>query len=158
MQLYIIRHADAVDADEDELRPLSVRGREEIQRLARFLKGNRSLEVGEIWHSPLVRARQTARLLAAGLGWRAPMSEVAELQPESDPGDVLGKLKKTEQSVAIFGHEPHLSALASLLLTGDRRPVVALRKGAVLALERRAGGEPGCWVLCWHISPELLGM
>jgi len=38
MKLYFMRHADALDGMEDAIRPLSPRGKEEAQRVARFLK------------------------------------------------------------------------------------------------------------------------
>ena len=41
----------------------------------------------EVWHSPLVRARETAEALSAQLGWKAPLRVMAGLQPEDDPGD-----------------------------------------------------------------------
>ncbi|MFI5358187.1 MAG: phosphohistidine phosphatase SixA [Opitutales bacterium] len=153
MEIFIIRHAHALKGDDDAARPLSRRGRAQIRTTARFLKRAGGLEVGELWHSPLVRARDTAVAMAKQLGLDVPLVEVAELGPGHDPALVAARLAKQRESVAIVGHEPHLSALASLLVTGRAEPpVFVLRKCAVLAL----GRERGRWAVLWQITPGLL--
>lgn len=158
MMVYLVRHAHALDADEDAERPLSPKGREQVERLARFLRGTRAVEVEEVWHSPLVRARQTARLLAEGLGTRAPLSEVPGLEPEHDVGAIAARLGAASRAVAVVGHEPHLGSLASLLIAGDTRPLFVVRKASVIALERMGAGPAVSWFVRWHVSPELLGV
>ena len=64
--LFLIRHADALDGDIDAERPLSPKGLKQVRHLARFLKESASVEVREVWHSPLVRARETAAERWAG--------------------------------------------------------------------------------------------
>ena len=152
--LYLIRHADAVDLHPDEARPLSERGREQVKTLARFLERSEAFSPDEFWHSPLVRARETATLLAKALKFSGACREVPGLRSEDDPHDIARKLAKPSRSVALVGHEPHLSALASLLVTGATDPVVfVMKKGATLALER--DGEH--YVVRWHVAPGLLG-
>jgi phosphohistidine phosphatase len=66
---------------------------------------------------------------------------------------IAAKLADLTKPLALVGHEPHLSALGSLLVTGGTDPVViAMKKGAVLALEW--GGRR--WVVRWHIEPGML--
>jgi phosphohistidine phosphatase len=152
--LYLIRHADAIDLHPDHARPLSDRGREQVKGLAKFLKRSEAFSPEEIWHSSLVRARETAELLAKGLEFSGECREVAGLRPEDDPREIARKLAKLEKSVALVGHEPHMSALASLLVVGATHPAAfVMKKGATLALER----EDDRWVVRWHISPGLLG-
>src|SRR5580704_14075458 len=135
MFLYLVRHAQAANADEDAMRPLSERGCEEIGRLAKFLQTNRPIQAEEIWHSPLARARQTARLLATGLGMRAPLSGVTGLEPDRNPGLIAARLQSCDHSVMIVGHEPNLSVLASLLVAEAPKPIFAFRTSSLLALE-----------------------
>ena len=153
MLLYLIRHAEAVDRTPDAARELSAQGRHEVSILAHFLKRTKAFQPAEIWHSPLVRARETAQLLTHELGIKLPMTEVTGLTPEDDPHVVANTLTRRTRPLALVGHEPHLGALASLLVAGTAQPVVfAMKKSATLALER--GGSR--WMVRWHIDPVLL--
>jgi phosphohistidine phosphatase len=152
--LYLIRHADAIDLHPDRARPLSDRGREQVKTLAKFLERSEAFSPDEIWHSPLVRARETAELLAKALKFPGACHEMDGLRPEDDPHEIARKLAKLDHSVALVGHEPHLSALGSLLVTGATHPVAfVMKKGATLALER----HDERYVIRWHIAPGLLG-
>jgi phosphohistidine phosphatase len=154
--LYLVRHAHALDAEDDDARPLSDGGRAQVRRLAAFLRGGGQMQPSEIWHSPLVRAAETAALLAEALGLGVPLRKVPGLRSGDDPQLVAGRLQ-APVSVALVGHEPHLGSLASLLVTGSASPqVFFMGKCAILALERVRGGPRGGWAVCWHIAPELL--
>lgn len=163
MIAYLVRHAHAVDEEEDRLRPLSMRGREDVRRLAAFFKANRAFLPAQVWHSSLVRARETAEILVAGVGLEAPLLETPGLLPEDEPEEIACRLaaRSGAQNVALVGHEPHLSALATLLVRGKTVPVgFEMKKGAVLSLERTDGvhkktGEPR-WRVCWHVTPALV--
>ncbi|HEX3730346.1 MAG TPA: histidine phosphatase family protein [Opitutaceae bacterium] len=156
--LYLIRHAHAADAANDFTRSLSAKGRKQVEKLARFLERCEAPAPAEIWHSPLVRARETANLLADGLKWGGPRIVFPGLEPEADPGAVALRIEATPAPVAIVGHEPHLSALGSLLVAGKSwPPLFLMQKCSVLALER-SGEEPeGRWCVHWHICPLLTG-
>ncbi|HEX2853250.1 MAG TPA: phosphohistidine phosphatase SixA [Opitutaceae bacterium] len=157
MRLYLIRHAHAVDAEEDADRPLSTKGREQVKRLADFLRESETLQPEEIWHSPLRRSKQTAKLLAKRLKLPAPLIEVEGLEPEDDVRTTALRVKNLRKVVAIVGHEPHLSALASQLIASTpKTSAFVLRKSSVLALERDRGGRGSRWVVRWQVSPELL--
>jgi phosphohistidine phosphatase len=153
MNIYLIRHAHAVGADVDATRPLSPRGREQVRALADFLAPSGMFQPAEFWHSPLVRSRQTADLVARRLQLDVPLSLMTDLEPESDPRAAARRLKGIAHAVAVVGHEPHLSALATLLIGGKAGlPVFVLKKCSVLALE----GIDAHWSVRWHISPDLL--
>jgi phosphohistidine phosphatase len=163
MLLYLIRHAHAVKEEDDPLRPLSPRGRDEVRRLAVFLQANRALAPSQIWHSPLLRARETAEGLAAALGLEGTLVETGDLLPEDEPEVAARRIHAfpTGRSLALVGHEPHLSGLATLLLRGKPQPpAVEFRKGAILALgptgdHHRRSGEPR-WDVKWMLTPALL--
>lgn len=151
--LYLVRHAHAVEAEKNPHRPLSDRGRKQVKTLARFLRASGTFTPMEIWHSPLLRSVETARLLAEELQLKITLCEMPDLRPEDDPGDTVRRLRHVQRPTAIVGHEPHLSALASHLVTGvSDRPAFVMKKSAVLALEP---GD-GHWLVRWHLSPELL--
>ena len=153
MDLYLIRHAHAVDATEDSERPLSRRGQDQVVALAAFLKRSSEFRPVEVWHSPLLRSRQTAELLTRRLRLEVPHMLMPDLEPEDDPRAAARRLKAANRALALVGHEPHLSALATLLVTGKLGPpVFVMKKCSALALE----GEGSFWSVRWHLSPSLL--
>jgi phosphohistidine phosphatase len=153
LRLFLVRHAHALDGLDDAARPLSAKGRAQVKRLGKFLRASGAFAPDEIWHSPLVRARDTAALLARALRSAAPLRAVTGLRSADDPRRIARRLAKTRRALALVGHEPHLSALASLLVAGEAEPpILEMKKCAVLALERDATR----WVVRWQVSPELL--
>ena len=124
-----------------------------MRALAKFLRRSGVLRVDEFWHSSLARSRETAELLTKQLGTRAKLVEVAGMEGDDDPAIITKQLNKPRAKIAIVGHEPHLGALASLLIAGSAKPSrFILKKSAGIALENAAG----TWAVCWQISPELL--
>lgn len=153
MSLFLIRHAHAVDATEDSRRPLSKRGRQQVRAMAAFLRSRGLLDVPVFWHSPLARAVETAELLAKHLRYSTKLIEVAGLEGADDPALIARRLATRRAPLALVGHEPHLSALASLLVTGVPGPSrFIFKKAAVLALDRVGG----VWAVRWQISPEII--
>lgn len=153
MVVYLIRHAHAWDGEDDAARPVSKKGLRQISALGRFLRGSGSLATEEVWHSPLARSRQTAKLMVKRLKLRAKLVEVSGLTPEAEPALVAKRLARCHESLAIVGHEPHLSALASLLVAGSQEPpLFVLKKCAVLAL-KRSGTH---WQVLWQVSPDVI--
>lgn len=152
-QLFLIRHAQAVEVAVSPTRPLSLKGRRQAALLARFLKRNGALDIAEMWHSPLVRSVETAGILGCDLGLKAPCLEVAGIEPFDAPGPTAQRIEVFGRNLAVVGHEPHLSALAGLLLGGAKTQVlIEMKKGACLAL----GRTPEGWRICWLITPRLL--
>jgi phosphohistidine phosphatase len=153
MEIYLIRHAHALEGKDDAVRPLSAKGRRQVSRVGAFLRKSEALKVEAFWHSPLVRAVDTARRMVKQLRSRTKLTMVQGLLHDDDPAIMARRLNAVRKSVAVVGHEPHLSALASVLLTGQARPSrVELKKCAVLALAKHRDR----WVVSWQISPELL--
>src|SRR6478609_8068403 len=153
MKIYLVRHAHALDGKDDDIRPLSGRGRKQIRHVAAFFRDNGRLAAREFWHSPLVRARDTAQQLVSELGRRVKLVEVAGLRPEDKPAVLAKRLNALRRPVAVVGHEPHLSALASLLVAGKPRPVLfEFKKCAVVCLEKTGRH----WVVRWQVAPGLL--
>lgn len=150
--LYLVRHAHALDAADDAVRKLSDRGHKQMKKLARLLEPSGAFKPAEIWHSPLVRARETAELLKDHLRLGAPLVEHRELEPEADPAVLARKLRGITKPTAVVGHEPHLSALASLLVGGATEPVLfTVKKATVIALEPAEHR----WSVRWQVSPDL---
>jgi phosphohistidine phosphatase len=136
--IYLMRHADAVSDEVNPVRPLSQKGRDQVSRVCAVLLKVPTFAPVEIWHSPLARSRETADLLARGLGLQVPLILKPGLEPEDDPSNILSAFVALEVDVAAVGHEPHLGVLASLMVHGPIRSGVyfPFPKASVLALSR----------------------
>jgi len=158
VDLLIVRHAIAEEqaGGEDAARRLTPEGRRRMRRSARGL-AELVGEVEAIATSPLLRAAETAELLREALGGPPPV-EVAALRPGARPEALLPWLREHQAraTVAVVGHEPHLSALAAWLVTGRAVPLFPLRKGGacLVALERAAGAGAGS--LRWLATAGML--
>jgi phosphohistidine phosphatase len=147
--IFLMRHADAVSDEEDPVRPLSRKGREQVGRVCALLKKNPAFKPDEIWHSPLARSRETADLLAKGLGLKAPLMGVAGISPDDDPSRIAAVLDAAEGDIAVVGHEPHLGVLASIMVHGPDRSGVfyPFPKASVLALTREGKRWRSEWLV-----------
>lgn len=153
MRLYLVQHGQAVSKDIDPTRPLTEQGRGDVQKVAVSI-GPLNLSVNAIWHSPKMRAAQTAELLAAAVKAEKNCLERSGLAPNDDVGAVRNELAGAEQDIMIVGHLPFLSKLASVLLTGDETAgLVGFRQGGIVCLERSPEKK---WQVAWMITPQLL--
>jgi phosphohistidine phosphatase len=152
VRVTLIRHGEAGDdAPRDELRSLTMRGRATAARVARTLR-RRGGDFTLIVSSPLVRALQTAEIVAAGVGYGGRLVVSETLVPEGRVSRTIAWLSTLEEdSIALVAHEPILSTLAGALVGLERFP--ALRKGEALRLRLPEGpGHPG--EVRWRIDPE----
>jgi phosphohistidine phosphatase len=137
MQLFLVRHAKAVERAFDipeNNRFLTPEGRESFRTIAGLLR-KKGLAPEAILSSPLVRAVQTAEILAETLAFNGPLMVDELLAPGFDK-EALRKLIARHpgvKSLVCVGHEPDLSELGCSLL--DMPEAFTLKKGGVLALE-----------------------
>ena len=163
MRLFLIRHAHALPAEQDDLRELSERGRQTTAHVATFFRQNGGLRPAQVWHSPLRRAFETASALVTGLELDIPLVETDGLRPEDAPATMTQRLAvyPPVQDIALVGHEPHLGALASMLVSDRATPVLFnFKKNAVLCLRRsektHGSSTRPRWKVDWHFAPWLL--
>ena len=124
MDVYLVRHAEAVDetrALRDPMRFLTERGRAQAHALGERLRWY-ACEPTRIWASPLVRAVQTAELVATALGEAVPVEVAPDLAPDA-PARALIAALPADGSVLLVGHEPSLSAIGALLVAGSLAPL-----------------------------------
>lgn len=163
MRLLIIRHGIAEDREEwaksgkpDPERPLTGKGARRMRSISRGLA--QVVEAPEVvGSSPLVRAMETAEIVAKALG-AEKVVPVPSLEPNADFGDLVNWLRslKTNGTVAVVGHEPHLSGLASFLLTGRRESFIELKKGAACLIQLAEPPTPGVARMLWCMAPGVL--
>lgn len=148
-KLYLIRHGEAVDGSmdvPDGSRWLTVRGREETVTAAKHLREH---PPGAIVTSPLVRAVQTAELVATHVHHKGELTVLGALAT----GDVAGIERfldawKGDGPLALVGHEPTLSQLTVALLKPEKWP--GIEKSAVVAMHRKEGR----WRYDWMFLPR----
>jgi phosphohistidine phosphatase len=112
-------------------------------------------ELESIWHSPLVRARETAEYVAARFP-KAKMSSTPVLAPDADPREAITAITDARPGdVVLVGHQPHLGRLFGLLVTGDAEVEIPIKKAAVarISFSGTHPSPPGS--IKWLISPGL---
>lgn len=155
MQLYVIRHAIAKDAQPgqaDSTRELTRLGR---RRLAQAVKGMRELAIrfDRIVSSPWVRARDTAERLGT-LCDREPI--FTELMVQPPRAELLALIAERGEDTAVVGHEPWLGELVAWLAFGDTRhgDALVLKKAGLVWLEGSA--VPGGMQVRALLPPSML--
>jgi phosphohistidine phosphatase len=161
--LVLVRHGIAEDrdafaktGDSDDQRPLTKQGRWKMEKTARGLRHvEPSLAV--IATSPLVRAAQTAAIVAAEYRG-VDVTTVRALAPDAPVDAFLNWLRRQRSAAAVaaVGHEPHLSTLATWLCTAVDCSAVEMKKGGACAVQFESTPAAGHGRLLWALSPALL--
>ena len=148
MILYLVHHGDAVGAAVNTQRPLSVAGREQVERLAADAAG-RGARPLVVWHSGKLRARQTAEEFWRQCNALAEFSATRDLQPDDPPQWFADRIKGETRDILIAGHYPHLPRLLQLMTSGSTG--ASFPQHGVVALETHDGGES--WEEIWRSQP-----
>ncbi|MDX6770546.1 MAG: histidine phosphatase family protein [Elusimicrobiota bacterium] len=159
MEILVFRHGIAGDRADwaktgrrDAERPLTAEGRRKTLEAAAGVARLTGADL--VASSPWKRARQTALILGRAL--EAPVADCPALLPSAPFEDAAAWLKaRGARRVVLVGHEPHLSGLATWLLTGGRRSALRLKKAQACLLTCPQPG-PGKAVLVWSLPPRVL--
>ncbi|MFO0956879.1 MAG: phosphohistidine phosphatase SixA [Isosphaeraceae bacterium] len=157
--LYVVRHAIAqphgTPGVADDARRLTPQGIRKFRKVALGVARLGSFRVDRIVTSPLPRADETARIVAAALGLESKLERDEALSADRSADSIREWLQgRPESKLMIVGHNPSLSDLIGLLLTGSAQPgTFEMRKGAVACLSSL--GDQG-WRLEWFVRPRLL--
>ncbi|HEU4333797.1 MAG TPA: phosphohistidine phosphatase SixA [Candidatus Eisenbacteria bacterium] len=162
MNLLIVRHAIAVERGDpaypyDDDRPLTTEGIHKFRLAARGLK-ELGVRPERIVSSPLVRARQTAEILRDTVAPDLDLTIEPHLEPGADfEATARVLLPLPEETVAIVGHEPHVSGFTAYLLAGPRaRAGLLFKKGAAALVTFHGQPQPGGGTLEWLLQPGAL--
>ncbi|MEH1765425.1 phosphohistidine phosphatase SixA [Nostoc sp.] len=163
MELYLIRHGIAEDQGlgiKDEDRSLTKEGRQKTEKVAQKLV-KLGLSFDLILTSPLVRARQTAEILIAEK-LSSQLEESSHLAPD---GQISSWLKdwlepknySHNTQLALVGHEPNLSNWAEILLWGEAKASLVLKKAGMIGIKLPETGSPlGRSQMFWLTPPKYL--
>lgn len=157
MRVTLVRHGAAGGASRDADRGLTVEGRLAVRRVGKALRA-RDEVFDVVVTSPLVRAVQTAEIVCERIRHAGEVLIDRALVPEASPQlaidlmDDLATQRSDLLSVALVGHEPHLSALAAALLGQSRHR--GFGKGEAMRIRlpgpaAQAGGK-----LRWTVNPD----
>ncbi len=158
MKLYIVRHAAAVDRSQEifeEARFLTPEGRIYFRKTARTMLKN-GIEPALILTSPLLRAVQTADILAETLSYSGPLLVKEELRPGFDMGllDRLLEDYRSADELVLVGHEPDLSALVSVLVSASKG--FNFKKGTAIKLKVDPSDLPASTAFKWLAAGNKL--
>lgn len=145
MRLYLAHHGDAVGPDVDPRRPLSLLGRDAVERLA-AAAAKRGVQPATFWHSGKLRAKQTAESYWRACNALANFSATRDLQPEDPPEWMRDRLVGETEDLLIAGHFPHLPRLLNVLLGGGSD--ASFPQHGLVALTR---DESGKWREDWRL-------
>jgi len=156
MYIYLLRHAEAeTGALKDELRALTGKGRRQVQKVGQFCLKHR-IAPDVILTSPLVRAEETARIVAEKLG----LANLVYVEPFLKTGMVpaaafsgLGKYRD-KVNVLLVGHEPDFSRLVSVLI-GASSHSIHVRKATLLKVQTPSL-EPGAGAIEFLLPVKFL--
>jgi phosphohistidine phosphatase len=158
-ELYLIRHGLAEDRGDawpdDAKRPLTEDGMSRLRKSARGL-ARLGVSLDTVLTSPLVRARQTADIVAGAFDPRPTIVTVESLGTEGTFAAVVADLEKHSRKprIALVGHEPAIGELAARLI--GSRHAFEFKKGAVcrIDVEDLPPNSPGD--LRWFLTPRVL--
>jgi phosphohistidine phosphatase len=159
MEIYILRHGIAVERGtpgykKDSDRPLTKEGEEKMQQIAQALLAMR-LQPDLILSSPYERAARTARIVADELDTEVTFTDL--LTPDGNAGELIAEINDARpQRVLLVGHEPDLSQLISVLVSGGTDATIELKKGGLCKLtsEKLSFGQSA--TLNWLLTPKQL--
>lgn len=148
-----MQHGVALTKEEDPERPLTTAGRRAVDDVA-ARAGSAGVHVDVVLHSDLLRAEQTARILADAVGAQEVKTQRG-LRPADPVAPVAAELDRIDaESVAVVGHLPFLDRLAALLVAEDEQAqVLRFHNAALVRLVPK--DEADGYRVDWVLVPEL---
>lgn len=166
MNLFFLRHGVAVERDpqsfpDDSRRPLTLKGEDRVRLVCDALQAL-ELSFDAILSSPFLRARQTAEIIAGSLGLRRALQFHPDLTPTGNPQTLLrfvNRISPKPENLLLVGHEPYLSELLSMLISGHADASIDLKKNGLAKIELTQRLKLGrCATLNWLLTPRQLAL
>jgi phosphohistidine phosphatase len=165
MKLYVLRHGIAVEPGTpgyatDADRPLTPEGERKMRQIAGAMEAL-ELSFDLILSSPYLRARRTAEIVAEVLKARKKLELSNSLTPDGSTKnlvELLNSMKPSPESVLVVGHEPSMSGLISLLISGREAFAVVMKKGGFCKLSTESLKPGRCATLEWLLTPKQMAL
>lgn len=163
MDIYILRHGIAVEPgtpgyEDDSVRPLTPKGKRQLRKSTAAMK-KMKLRFDAILTSPYERARCTAEIVAEELKLKKRLKIAEQLKSDGDPEKLIeeaARLQPAPESLLLVGHEPYLSQLISVLVSGSDDAEVDFKKGGLCKLEAAELAFGKCAQLAWLLTPKQM--
>ncbi|HKB09152.1 MAG TPA: phosphohistidine phosphatase SixA [Vicinamibacterales bacterium] len=158
-ELYLIRHGLAEERGDawpdDTKRPLTAEGMARMRKAARGLD-RLGVIIDVVLTSPLVRARQTAEIVADAIHPRPSLVAVESLSPDGSFPAVVAELEKhaRKMRIALVGHEPGIGEIAARLI--GSRHAIEFKKGAVCRIDVETLPPSGPGDLRWLMTTKIM--
>jgi phosphohistidine phosphatase len=158
-EIYLVRHGLAEERGDswpdDAKRPLTEEGMSRMRKSVRGLS-RLGVTLDVVLTSPLVRARQTAEIVAAGVSPRPSLISAESLAPDGSFAAVVADLEKhaRKRRIALVGHEPGIGELAARLI--GSRHAIEFKKGAVCRIDLATIPPSGPGDLRWLLTPKIM--
>jgi phosphohistidine phosphatase len=128
-----------------------------MHQIARGLK-SLGVELDVVISSPYLRARETAEILVKEIKPAMGLLFNQNLTPMGDLSSLITDINKDyvgQENIAVVGHEPQLSELVSILISGDTTLDIVMKKGGVCCLSIERLRFDRCAVLEWLLPPRF---
>ena len=165
MDLFLLRHAIAVEHGapgyaRDSDRVLTPKGSRKMRRVAGGMLAM-ELAFDVILTSPFARARQTADIVAEVLNAQKIVHQTKALAVGGNPEALIERINKDYPAacgILLVGHEPYLSGLISILLTGEQGLALTMKKGGLCKLKVDKLRYSECAILEWLLTPAQMAL
>ncbi|MSO18845.1 MAG: phosphohistidine phosphatase SixA [Acidobacteria bacterium] len=162
IQLILIRHGSAEDSNpaqphDDAARRLTDKGKRKMREIS---KGLCRLIARSDWivTSPLIRAKETAEIVAMELPPSRSIAICSDLSPGGTLKNILRFISKYPecQRIILVGHETGLSTLAAHLIGATGAAGLSLKKGGCCLIRFDEAVEESAGRLMWLLTPEIV--
>ncbi|MDQ3020219.1 MAG: histidine phosphatase family protein [Bacteroidota bacterium] len=158
MKIYLIRHAEAIDYEtntvkDDEYRFITPNGRLITRKIGKVLMEELK-DLDKIFTSPLIRAVQTAEIIATRLKFKNDVELANELKNESTTSSLQQLINNNSNfsSIALVGHEPKISTLVKIF--SDKKDLSEFRKSSVCLIDFDIAEQAGKFI--WYFDSKQM--
>ncbi|MCF7792014.1 MAG: phosphohistidine phosphatase SixA [Victivallales bacterium] len=149
MKIYLVRHGNALSSEENQKRPLSGDGREDVERVASHLKSE-GVKVEKVYHSGKLRAQQTAEIFSKNL-CDGIVQQIGGMKPNDDVKNFFSEIEG--DNLMFVGHLPFMEKAVSWLTVGnDSAEIIKFAAGSAVCIER---SEEEGFRVSWFITPNI---
>ncbi|MCL5006339.1 MAG: phosphohistidine phosphatase SixA [Acidobacteria bacterium] len=161
-RLHVMRHGIAVARGsagfpDDAERPLTPEGKVKMKAIARGLL-HLGVRVDSIITSPLVRARETAEIVAQAYGHDVSLEFADDLKPGGSLEMLVSHLARhlDRRSILVVGHEPDLSVGVAKLIGASPKANFQFKKGGCCRIDFEDFPPHFPGKLQWWLTPRVL--
>jgi len=161
MDLYLMRHAEAVDLGvhgitRDADRALTDKGQRQAMRMGRLLK-KLGVKFDMVLSSPFVRARDTAKRMLQEMDVSLKITNTDALKPDGKNDAIWQTILRAEShSILIVGHLPSIASFAASLMGNLSDEPLHFHKGTLAALRYDPDAHMSHATVEWMVSAAFL--